>query len=66
MASIPSKDEVEIARRAFNMNSTIDIRDAFFDEIYNYAVRDNDVVIITNDMDIFSLKSLKTITHKIY
>ena len=41
------------------MNSTIDIRDAFFDEIYNYAVRDNDVVIITNDMDIFSLKKFK-------
>ena len=41
------------------MSNNIDIRDAFFDEIYECAVNDKDIVIITNDMDIFSLKKFK-------
>ena len=36
-----------------------DIRDAFFDRICKYAFRDDKVVIITDDMDIFSLRKFK-------
>ena len=37
----------------------IDIRDAFFDEIYEIASKDKNIVLITNDMDIFSLRQFK-------
>ena len=37
----------------------IDIRDAFFDEIYEIASKDENIVLITNDMDIFSLRQFK-------
>ena len=36
-----------------------DIRDAFFDEIYEIAKQDNDVIFITADADAFSLKKYK-------
>jgi transketolase len=36
-----------------------DIRDAFFDELYSKAVSDESIVIITNDMDVFSLRKFK-------
>ena len=36
-----------------------DIRDAFFDELYQIGAKDRDVVILTNDMDVFSLKEFK-------
>ncbi|MHC1729362.1 MAG: transketolase family protein [Syntrophobacteraceae bacterium] len=37
----------------------IDIRDAFFDEIYNIAAKDGNVVFITADADAFSLRRYK-------
>ncbi len=37
----------------------IDIRDAFFDEIYEIASKDKNIVLITNDMDIYSLRQFK-------
>jgi len=36
-----------------------DIRDAFFDEIANYANINEDLIIVTNDMDVFSLQKLR-------
>jgi len=36
-----------------------DIRDAFFDELCEIGSRDPNVVIITNDMDVFSLRKFK-------
>jgi transketolase len=36
-----------------------DIRDAFFDKICEYAIADERVIIITDDMDIFSLRNFK-------
>lgn len=36
-----------------------DLRDSFFDEIYKIGAIDNRIVIITNDMDIFSLRRFK-------
>lgn len=37
----------------------IDIRDAFFDELYNIAEKDGDVVFLTADMSAFSLERFK-------
>ena len=39
---------------------TVDIRDAFFQEIANYALKDPDFIIITNDMDAFALAEFKS------
>lgn len=39
--------------------SDVDIRDALFDEIYDIAVRDKDLVFLTDDMDAFSLRRFK-------
>ena len=39
---------------------TVDIRDAFFQEISNYALSDPDFIIITNDMDAFALEEFKS------
>lgn len=39
--------------------SNIDIRDAFFDEIYNIAAKDKNVIFITADADAFSLRKYK-------
>jgi len=36
-----------------------DLRDAFFDQIFYLAQNDKNVVIVTNDMDIFSLRKFK-------
>ncbi len=36
-----------------------DIRDAFFDQIYQAGSKDPNVIIITNDMDVFSLRKFK-------
>lgn len=40
-------------------SNNIDIRDAFFDEIYNIAAKDKDVIFITADADAFSLQRYK-------
>lgn len=37
----------------------IDIRDAFFDELYNIAARDRNVMFLTADMGAFSLKKFR-------
>ena len=37
----------------------VDIRDAFFDEIYDIASKDKDVIFITADADAFSLRKYK-------
>lgn len=39
--------------------SDIDIRDAFFDEVYNLAAKDKDVIFIAADTDAFSLRRYK-------
>lgn len=39
--------------------SNIDIRDAFFDVLYNIASNDNDVMFLTADMGAFSLERFK-------
>lgn len=39
--------------------SNIDIRDAFFDELYNIAMNDNDVILLTVDLGSFSLEKFK-------
>jgi len=39
--------------------SNIDIRDAFFDKIYDIAAKDKDVIFITADADAFSLRKYK-------
>jgi len=36
-----------------------DIRDAFFDEVYNIGEKDSNVIILTDDMDVFSLRKFK-------
>lgn len=36
-----------------------DIRDAFFDRICEYAIQDKNVIILTDDIDIFSLQRFK-------
>ena len=36
-----------------------DIRDAFFDEVYELAAKDKDVIFISADADAFSLKRFK-------
>ena len=36
-----------------------DMRDAFFDELYQIGVKDRDVIVLTNDMDVFSLREFK-------
>jgi|TARA_Y100000310_G_scaffold342383_1_gene445434 transketolase len=36
-----------------------DIRDAFFDEICSFAMKDKDVIVLTDDFDVFSLRKLK-------
>ncbi|MFH1387081.1 MAG: transketolase C-terminal domain-containing protein [bacterium] len=41
------------------IKQTVDIRDAFFDQIYNIAAKDKDVVFITADADAFSLRKFK-------
>ena len=43
-----------------NDTSNKDMRDAFFDEIYLSSMDNKNIVVITNDMDIFSLRELKT------
>ena len=39
---------------------TVDIRDAFFQKISNYALSDPDFIIITNDMEAFALEDFKS------
>jgi len=39
--------------------SKIDMRDAFFDELYNIASKDKDVILMTADADAFSLHKYK-------
>ena len=36
-----------------------DIRDCFFDEVFDLACRDTQIIVVTNDMDIFSLRQFK-------
>lgn len=36
-----------------------DIRDCFFDEVLNLAIEDSRVVVVTNDMDVFSLRQFR-------
>ena len=43
----------------FNESSNKDLRDAFFDEIYNLGAKDQNLIILTNDMDVFSLRKFK-------
>tara|TARA_Y100001970_G_scaffold197312_1_gene240060 strand:- start:2409 stop:3332 length:924 start_codon:yes stop_codon:yes gene_type:complete len=40
-------------------NNNKDMRDAFFDEIYLESIKNPNLIVITNDMDIFSLRKLK-------
>ena len=40
-------------------NNNKDMRDAFFDEIYLESINNPNLIVITNDMDIFSLRKLK-------
>ena len=40
-------------------NQNIDIRDAFFDQILHEGIQNSNLIVITNDMDIFSLRELK-------
>ena len=46
--------------------SDIDIRDAFFDEVYNIASKDPDVIFLTADMGAFSLNRFKADLSKQY
>tara|TARA_B110000116_G_scaffold7851_1_gene6700 strand:+ start:508 stop:1437 length:930 start_codon:yes stop_codon:yes gene_type:complete len=43
-----------------NNENNKDMRDAFFDEIYLSSMNNKNIVVITNDMDIYSLRELKT------
>ena len=43
-----------------NNENNKDMRDAFFDEIYLASMNNKNIVVITNDMDIYSLRELKT------
>jgi len=36
-----------------------DIRDCFFDEILKLAIEDSSIVVVTNDMDVFSLRQFR-------
>ena len=40
-------------------NQAKDLRDAFFDELYILAKRNKNLIILTNDMDAFSLQKFK-------
>ncbi len=42
-----------------NKRSDIDIRDAFFDEVYTIATKDSNVMFLTADMGAFSLNKFK-------
>lgn len=42
-----------------NRRSDIDIRDAFFDEVYTIATKDSNVMFLTADMGAFSLNKFK-------
>lgn len=39
--------------------SEVDIRDAFWDEVYRLGAEDRDLVLLTDDMDAFGLKKFK-------
>lgn len=39
--------------------SAMDIRDAFFNEVYRIGAEDSRVVVLTNDMDVFGLRQFK-------
>ena len=41
------------------LTSDIDMRDAFFDEVYNLGEQDRNVIFLTDDMDAFSLIRFK-------
>lgn len=41
------------------MNNKLDIRDAFFGEIYRLAKKDKNLIFISDDMDAFALKKFK-------
>ena len=41
------------------MENNVDIRDAFFDKIYELAAKDENVVFLTADADAFSLRRYK-------
>ncbi len=41
------------------ITDTIDIRDAFFDQIYDLAKKDEDLIFITDDMDAWGLQKFK-------
>lgn len=43
----------------FVQNSDIDIRDAFFEEIYKMGQRDKNVIFITDDLDSFVMRKYK-------
>ena len=44
---------------SLDLNQNKDMRDAFFDEIYLESINNPNLIVITNDMDIFSLRKLK-------
>ena len=44
---------------SLDSNQNKDMRDAFFDEIYLESINNPNLIVITNDMDIFSLRKLK-------
>lgn len=41
------------------IKTDIDIRDAYFDSVYEAGLKNTDIVIVTNDMDVFSLRRFK-------
>ena len=43
----------------FNDSSKKDLRDVFFDELYELGAKDKNLLILTNDMDVFSLRKFK-------
>jgi transketolase len=40
-------------------NTDIDIRDAYFDSVYEAGLKNKEIVVVTNDMDVFSLRKFK-------
>ena len=44
---------------SLDSNQNKDMRDAFFDEIYLESSNNPNLIVITNDIDIFSLRKLK-------
>jgi deoxyxylulose-5-phosphate synthase len=42
-----------------NSSDTFDIRDAFFDSLYEIASKDEKVMFLTADMDAFSLRKFR-------